>query len=119
MTSESRMSSKAPSGHCSGTNMCSKRTPGKSAHLRLDERGLSGVDRNHGFAARSERSGQNADRTAHLKRRSITWVRHGVQRERIFASLVSTRRELPRIEIRSIERVKILGPERWARLAHA
>jgi hypothetical protein len=29
------MSSKAPSGHSSGTNMCSKRTPGKSAHLRL------------------------------------------------------------------------------------
>jgi hypothetical protein len=29
------MSSKTPSGHCSGTNICSKRTPCRSAHLRL------------------------------------------------------------------------------------
>jgi hypothetical protein len=29
------MSSNTPSGHCSGTNTCLKRTPGRSAHLRL------------------------------------------------------------------------------------
>jgi hypothetical protein len=29
------MSSNTPSGHSPGTNICSKRTPGRSAHLRL------------------------------------------------------------------------------------
>ena len=97
--------------------MCSKRTPGKSAHLRLasTKRGLSGVDRNHGVAARSKRSGQNADRAAHFKRRTIAGLRHGVERDLVFASLVWTRREFPGIGIRRVERVKILGPECLAR----
>ena len=115
------MSSNTPSGHCSGTNICSKRTPGRSAHLRLASTSgaWSGVDRDHGVAARSKRSGQNADRASHLERRSITRLRHRVQRERIFASLVGTRREIPGIGISRVERVKILRPECLARFAHA
>ena len=115
------MRSNTPSGHCSGTNICSKRTPGKSAHLRLASTSgvWSGVDREHGIAARSKQAGQNADRASHLERRSITRFRHRVQSERIFGSLVRTRRKIPGIGISRVERVKILGLERWARFAHA
>src|ERR1700677_194349 len=86
---------------------------------RLDERSLSGVDREKGVTARSEQACQHADRTSHLERRSGTRFRYRVKCERVFGALVGTRRKVPRIWISRVECVEMVGLECWAQLAHA
>ena len=63
------MSSNMPSGHCSGTNICSNSTSLKSAHLRLaSTRGVgaasTAITVSH-LEAKVRR--QNANRAANLK----------------------------------------------------
>ena len=112
------MSSNTPSGHCSGTNIRSKRTPGRLAHRRLAS--TSGVGAASIATTESQREASERVKTPiehpTSRRRSITRLPHRVQSERVFGSLVWTRREVPRIRISRIERVEILGLERLARV---
>ena len=114
------MRSNRPPGHCSGANICSKRTPAKSAHLRLaSTRGAEAASIATSLSTGSKGSRQNTDRASHFERPLITGFWQRVQSECIFGSLIGTRSEIPGIGIIAVERVEILGFKRWARFAHA